>query len=69
MSGSSVGVSVIGVFWGLSKPEKGGKEGWACTLTVAFLLAASGGRSNREEPVTQPHQATVGTLPPPALGL
>lgn len=58
------------VFSGVSADQRrGGKGGWARTLTVAVLLTASGGRSNREEPVTQPHQAAVGTLPPPALRL
>lgn len=46
-----------------------GRTGWACALTVVVLSAASSGRSNREEPVTEPHQAAVGTLPPPALRL
>lgn len=38
-------------------------------LTLAVSLAASGGGGNGEEPVTEPHKAEVGALPPSAHGL
>lgn len=49
--------------------RRGGEEGVVRTLTVTILLAASSGHSNSEEPVEEPHQAAVWTLPPPAFRL